>query len=195
MAKRRQQYEKHTHKILWNAARVNFDLAKKEAENRKYLYLSSMVMQFFAFEAYINYLGVVIADDVWANERKFFSEKPFRGTLGKYLFLAKLLLLAKPNFTHGNGQVLKLLNEIRDTAAHGKLLADSRSVKAKPGYAVIYTPTELERKTTKKYAERGLNVVNSVANEMQQEAISLYPDKNIVGTAFGPLMGFEITDV
>ncbi len=174
---------------------MNFDLAEKEKVNSKYLYLSSMVMQFFAFEAYLNYTGVVIADDVWAREREFFSREPFRGTLGKHVFLAKLLLLDKPNFTRGNGQTLKLLNEIRDTAAHGKLNGGSKRVKVKPGYPVLYTPSELERKTTKKYAERGLKVVECVAEEIQQEAISLYPDKNIVGAAFGSLMGFEITDV
>jgi len=195
MAKRDQIYEQHTHKILWASAKVNFNLAEKDINNRKYLYLSSMVMQFFAFEAYLNYIGVLIADDVWAREREFFSREPFQGTLGKYVFLAKLLLLPKPNFSRGNGQVLKLLNEIRDTAAHGRLHAGSRSVNVKPGYPVIYTPSELERKTTKKYAERGLNIVECVANELQQEAIKLYPEKNIVGAAFDHLIGFEITDV
>jgi len=195
MTKRTQTYEKHTHKILWNSARLNYALAESDERNSKYLFLSSMVMQFFAFEAYLNYLGKIIAEDVWDIERTFFSKDPFRGTFGKYIFLSKLLLLPKPIFTRGNGQALKVLSEIRNTAAHGKLEAGKRSVKVKAGYPVSYTPSEFERKTTKKYAEKSLKAVECVVTEMQDKAVSLYPDKNIVGKPFGPLMGFEITDV
>ena len=194
MTKRAQIYEKYTHKILWKSARVNYFLAVNNKHDSKCLFLSSMVMQFFAFEAYLNYLGVIIAEEVWDIEREFFSKEPFRGTLGKYMFLSKLLLLPKPIFTRGNGQVLKVLNEIRNTAAHGKLETGKRNVRVKIGYPPVYTPSELERKTTKKQTEKSLKVIEDIVTEMQNEAISLYPDKIIIGDPFGPLMDVEITD-
>ena len=58
----------------------------------------------------------------------------------------------------------------------------------------MYTPSELERKTTKKQTEKSLKVIEDIVTEMQNEAISLYPDKIIIGDPFGPLMDVEITD-
>ncbi len=45
-----------------------------------------MVARVFAYhtvEAYLNYVGERIAPEIWADERNYFKNEPYRGALGK----------------------------------------------------------------------------------------------------------------
>ena len=45
--------------------------------------MSSMLLAYLTYEAYINFLGDRFASDVWKNEKAFFAKKPYYGLEGK----------------------------------------------------------------------------------------------------------------
>jgi hypothetical protein len=60
--------------------------------------MAGMVMAYFTFEAYLNFVGSSVEPDAWKDERKFFSKQPHRGTDGKLKFLCeKYQIKVDPN--------------------------------------------------------------------------------------------------
>ena len=89
--------EVFTHQYLWNCATTL--LAQPETKSSKDMYyqMAGMVMAYFTFEAYLNFVGSSVEPTAWKDERKFFSkgqcsstrisEKPGRnGTFGLTYF-------------------------------------------------------------------------------------------------------------
>ena len=126
---RQQAFETYNHGILWRATQINLQLATSPNKDAKFFALGSMLLSVLAFEGYLNWLGSRIAPKVWKDERQFFSKKPFRGTLGKYRYLAELLHLPAPDPSQDAFQTAKRLLKLRDRIVHPKTEAGNRSVK------------------------------------------------------------------
>ena len=97
-------------------AQKNLVQSRETANDALYFALSAMLMMYFAFEGYLNWLGHLIAPEVWESEKNFFNKAPYQGTLGKYLFLSKVLVMEPLDKSKGPFQTVKDLQQLRDKA-------------------------------------------------------------------------------
>jgi hypothetical protein len=113
--------EIYTHEYLWRSSTALMELARSDKGGYKFL-LPSLLMSFLAYEAFLNFLGHVLAPELWAEEKKNFQGKGLEGKLGK--IVEKL-----PTFPWHKGsnpyQSVKRLEKFRDMVAHGKVIASS----------------------------------------------------------------------
>ena len=77
MAKRRRRAKRQLivgehllHKHLWEGARFLNDLAADNLPGRDFPQLAASLFLYFAFEAFLNYLGNIVAPEVWKDERR-----------------------------------------------------------------------------------------------------------------------------
>lgn len=192
---RKQTFEAYNHRVLWGAAERNLQQTTSSTKDAKFFSLGAMFLFFAAFEGYLNWLGARIAPDVWQDERQFFSRSPFQGTLGKYLFLAKILQLSNPDPSKGSFRTAKNLLKLRNMVAHPKAEAGERLVKFKEGYPPPPYQSELEKKVSPEAARRARKHLKELAEELHREAKQVYSSKIHESNAFGPLLATEITGV
>lgn len=107
----------YTHEYLWRAS--TYLLARSEEQGADYRqFVPALLMTFLAYEAFINFLGHVLAPDLWADERNQFKGK---GLEGKVEAIVKKL----PSFRWEKGampyQAVRALEEYRDMVSHGKV--------------------------------------------------------------------------
>ena len=99
-----------------------------------------MVFALHTVEAYLNFVGELLAPAIWKNERKFFSKAPYRGFGGKLRKVLELISLPIAEDVRPLKTVLEL-KELRDLIAHSKTEQVSGSVKT-PGKDVPPAPAE-----------------------------------------------------
>lgn len=189
-----QTFETYNHRILWEAADKNLQLATSSSNDRKYFALGGMFLFFAAFEGYLNWLGTRIAPEVWEDERQFFSRAPYQGTIGKYRFLAKILNLPVADASKGPFQTLKKLRKLRDMVAHPKPEAGTRSVKVKEGHFPPHHQGNLAKNISPNAASEAKDHLKKLAEQLHSEAKRLYPDSVRESEAFGSMLGYETTN-
>lgn len=192
---RQQKFETYNHRILWGAANRNLQLATSSNEDAKYFSLGAMFLFFSAFEGYLNWLGTRIAQEVWEDERQFFSRTPYLGTLGKYQLLAKILCLPDPDSSQRPFQTAIDLLKLRNMVAHPKPEAGKRLVKFKNGNFPPSYHSELEKKVSPDAANRARDDLKKLAEALHCKAKRAYSGNVHESAAFGPMLGVEITDV
>jgi hypothetical protein len=190
---REQKYEVYNHRILWKVAELNSQAATSPGKGAKLHALGAMLLYFFAFEGYLNWLGNRIAPEVWEEERKFFSCPLYQGSLGKYRFLAKILRLPSPDASSGPFQTAKGLLKLRDMAVHPKAEAGDTSVKFAEGHFPRHYRGRLAEKVSPKKASRARDHLFELAEDLHRCAKAAYPELIREDNAFGPSLGYSIT--
>ena len=173
---REQKYEIYNHRILWATAQKNLAMSRKPENDALYFALSAMLMMYFSFEGYLNWLGQSIAPEVWEMERDFFNKPPYQGTLGKYLFLTKVLVLESPDKSKGSFQTVKELQQLRDRAVHPIAERGTKNVKCSEGK---FSPLHRSWLSTKVSAEKETSLKKNIqllVNELHRAAKVHYPD-------------------
>lgn len=174
--KRKQEYESYNHRILWCAASKNLAMANTTSADSKYGALGAMLMAYLAFEGYLNWLGGRISPDVWSSEREFFSRKPYQGTMGKHLFLTTVLHLKKPNVSKRPYQTATDLGRFRNAVTHSKPDAGRRDVIIADGECPNIYESKLGKQVTKKAAQRALDDIASLVDELHGAAREFFPE-------------------
>lgn len=117
---------------LWHASKCLFDDANASHDNSSNLFLSSLVMTAFAFEAYLNHVG--------KKTFKYWDKIERLSPLSKLDILSDELLGVWYNIKDRPHSTIKKLFTFRDTMAHGR----SSEIDAKPisrsvkGYHAAY---------------------------------------------------------
>ena len=73
---------------LWATATYLLSLGVRRRRGSFHPLVAASVFAFFAFEAFLNEVGRQLYPAVWARERKSFVSGRYRGTLGKFKYLA-----------------------------------------------------------------------------------------------------------
>ena len=81
--------EVYNHRLLWHTVESLAARAREQQEGSYHAYLAAALFSYFAFEAFLNFLGDRVAHDAWGREREFFSKDPYRGTYGKLRYLSE----------------------------------------------------------------------------------------------------------
>ena len=111
--------EGFTHMHLWKCARTLLTQPETKSPKDMYYRMAGMVMAYFTYEAYLNFVGSRIEPTKWREERKFFSKDPYRGTQGKLKLLCEKCGIEvdpdkRPYVT------IRELGRLRNYLAHGK---------------------------------------------------------------------------
>jgi hypothetical protein len=111
--------ESFTHQQLWNCATTLLTQPVTKSPKDMYFQMAGMVMAYFTYEAYLNFVGSRIEPAAWKEERKFFSKDPYRGTQGKLKLLCEKCGIEvdphkRPYIT------VRELGRLRNYLAHGK---------------------------------------------------------------------------
>jgi hypothetical protein len=108
------------HRVLWKVVEKQAKISVEQKQGSFYTNLVSTVFAFHTIEAYLNYIGELIAPLIWQDERNFFRKDPYRGFNGKLKKVLELVGLPWPEpVTRPLETVLKL-KELRDLIAHAK---------------------------------------------------------------------------
>ncbi len=103
----------HTYAELWHAAGYILEAGEREPKGSSWQYLSSLVLMAFAFEAYLNHVGVGLL--------RCWNDVEQLPPLSKFKLLCEIL---KVDFLEGAGarpvQTLSELLVFRNSVAHGK---------------------------------------------------------------------------
>lgn len=191
---REQKYETYNHRILWATAQKNLARSRESENDTLYFSLSAMLMMYFSFEGYLNWLGYLIAPEVWEIEKDFFSKPPYQGTLGKYLFLSKVLVLESPDKSKGPFQTVKELQDLRDKAVHPRSERGTSNVKYSEGKFPPHHRSCLATKVSAKKRDIAEKNIQKLVNELHQAAKFHYPGIIDTSEPFVGILGFDITD-
>ena len=191
---RNQKFEVYNHRILWMAAEQNLLQITPSNKESNYFSVGAMFLFFAAFEGYLNWLGNRVAPEVWKDERQFFSHSPFHGTLGKYLFLAKILRISNPDPSRRPFQTAKELLDLRNMVAHPKSEAGEKPVKFNEGYFPPHFEGQLAEKVSGEKAHRAKEDLKELADGLHRKAKLIYASNVPESEAFGSFLGVTITD-
>lgn len=112
--------EIYTHEYLWRSSSWLLEKAGVEEQPSYHLLLPSLLMAFLAFEAFINFCGIVYCPELWEEEKRQFKGKGLEGKV-------EVLVAALPQFDWQKDQrpyqTVKKLKAFRDSVAHGKVVA------------------------------------------------------------------------
>jgi hypothetical protein len=108
------------HRELWRVVGRQLDQGVAQPRGAFYEDLVAMVFALHTLEAYLNYVGELLAPQIWANERKYFSKNPFRGFDGKVRKVLELVGLPEPDRDLRPYSTVWSLKDLRDTIAHAR---------------------------------------------------------------------------
>lgn len=112
--------EVFTHEYLWRATEA---LYKHSTTDKRHFYyrLSSLMMAYLAFEAFVNFLGETMCPEKWANEKD-----AFRGKGDTIEAKISAIVAQLPGYEWRKGQRpcqdIKNLKRFRDFVAHGRVI-------------------------------------------------------------------------
>lgn len=184
------------HKLLWQSCVNLLDMADQRPDHAWSLNLSACLLAAASFEAYINHLGEEILPTVWEEERKHFSNDPYRGLLGKVKRISEELGYPLPPKTHKPFAGWLELQGLRDKIVHARTKRDSFSRVHKSHEFPMLPPTWMSRELSRKKVRELIARLEEFAVEIH----SLVAKSEFPEAAFGshPLkgtLGFAIGDV
>lgn len=190
--------EAFTHVYLWRACEELIkagDEAFKNQEPRSlYFYMSGMLMAYFAYEAYLNYVGSLVAPEVWKNERDFFNAKPYRGIEGKLRLIEERCRIPEIDKGKRPHQTIRNLGKLRSRLAHGKPERYKLVVLQEKGKTADMFPIKVYKLVTPKLAQRAKQDVGEFAKYLH-DWISKFVDDQPLVSLDGPLASASATEI
>lgn len=155
------------HRLMWAIVSEHAELARQRQRDWSQPALVAMVFAFHAAEAYLNYVGLKIAPEIWENEREHFKKSGFPGKLRE--------VMERVELTWAPGrrplQTVLQLKKLRDAIAHGKPERRAGRVKHEEGTEARYPRFTLRSLfTPKEKMEKAVQDVEQLGNEIQKLA-------------------------
>jgi len=107
------------HSELWACAAHMAEVGDMEKTGGYYFHLSQMLFSYLAYEAYLNFIGALVASQEWLNEREFFASGVYHGIKGKLRLIEEKLGITIDRASDPYGTVA-CLEQFRDFVSHGK---------------------------------------------------------------------------
>ena len=108
------------HKELWRIVGRQLDHGMAQPTGSFYDNLVAMVFALHTLEAYLNFVGDLLAPDTWKDERKFFRIEPYRGFDGKLRKVLELVGISEPARDIRPYSTVWFLKDFRDLISHAK---------------------------------------------------------------------------
>jgi hypothetical protein len=182
--------EIYSYEILWDAAQSALKMAAIEDERIRsdHLAMHSLLTGFFAFEGFLNFVGEEIAQEAWADERKFFSTSKYKGIIGKIEYLFSKFSDVELDKNSEPYLTFKETKDARDRLAHNRVKRYTEVSSSE--YPSFKTPWE-DFDTPEK-VKPSLNRLKEFAETIRSEAVKLleedYPTSHLHFPVFsGPI--------
>lgn len=195
------KYISRTYRDLWMAVKIQKRMGAATAINdeRLALRLSTMLLLFLSFEAYLNHLGEKIAPEIWENERGNFNGKKeidgekYPGPIGKFTYL-QLSCGIPDDSVVTEIVIVKELKKFRDLLAHGKTEESEITYSCKQGESLeIYTPKVWEL-INSDLLERSFLAIKCLLCTTHSAALVVFPNSGLEPSPFVSSF-IQITDV
>lgn len=122
--------EMYPHEYLWRSSTAIGARLESSADDAHHLLLPALLVTFFAYEAFVNFCGLIRLPDMWSREKESFKGKSLEHKV-------ELIVNALPGFVWRKGerpyQTVSGLCTLRDLAAHGKVQVNRYSAKQETG--------------------------------------------------------------
>ena len=109
----------YPHTYLWMGAQVLEELTPDDGQARRFKLLASLLLQYLAFEGYLNWVGPAVCPHAWEDERHTFSRGKYTGTLGKVRLLATTMGI-QPHFKKRPYSTVAQIDTWRDALVHSR---------------------------------------------------------------------------
>ena len=110
--------EIYPHEYLWRSSTAVAVRLESSADDAHHLLLPALLATFFAYEAFVNFCGLVHLPDLWSREKENFKGKSLE-------YKVELIASGLPGFVWRKGerpyQTVSALCGLRELAAHGKV--------------------------------------------------------------------------
>jgi hypothetical protein len=163
--------EHYTHRYLWHAAQT-LAVKGRADETGGVLLMAATIFAYFAFEAYLNYIGPIVCPDEWLRERAYFGGEggeQYRGTLGKAWLLTDRLGL-KRDRSRRPYQTLVDLDTRRDAVVHGRTEQFDVAVAFKDPQRIKRVDPVIYEFADETFVARVLEDVESIGDTIQRAA-------------------------
>lgn len=161
--------EHATDVLLWSTATYLLRIGTHRRKGYFHVFLAASLFAFFAFEAYLNEVGEPLAPEIWTSEREFFKKRKYRGTLGKFKYLAEKTGYKYSTAATSPFQSVRQLAEVRDQLAHGR--RETFDVMADPEHAdSIGATPKLMAWGERSFAKRAVADVQTLADGLMAAA-------------------------
>ena len=145
-----------THQHLWNAAKALLAQPETRSPTDGYFRMAGMLMAYFAYEAYLNLVGLRVDQEAWKNEREFFSKRPYRGTEGKLSRICERIGI-QVDRSKRPYRTMRELKKLRDFLAHGKLQSYAYEIGVPEGESPdMFAEVSIYKMVTRENADRAL---------------------------------------
>ena len=167
--------EHFTHEVLWGTAKRFLATGVEQPRGSFYPLLAALVFGYFAFEAYLNAALEDVAPDVWKDSRKFFAQGKYRGTLGKFEYLAELSKYAVDKLQRPFHTVRKL-HEVRNLLAHAPVERFDVTVPVEKLDEPQPHPSVLHDYAAPEFADKALADVEALLDGLQVALVATFGD-------------------
>jgi hypothetical protein len=179
------QAEFYTHRTIWNHAQTLRELTGIETQNPASLNLAALILLYFAFEGYMNYLLETAFPNIWNQERTFFSKSPYNGALGKLRYLREQLGIVSKKRDRPNHTV-KRLTRLRHSIVHPRLEKQEKQVAFSDPRRLKDLESKLLCEANEKFLATAFEDVEQICDKLQAEALrqckrEIYGPKAFVG--------------
>ena len=180
-----------TYRDIWRAVEIQKRMEEltENKDERLALRLSSMLLLFMSFEAYLNHLGETIVPDIWKKERKNFNGRTeidgetYPGPLGKYTYLQRRCGILDDSVA-SEIKIVEELKKFRDLLAHGKTEEGQTSYSCKQGdFPKIYTPKVWEM-INSDLLSRSFLAIKSLFCTTHCAMLTAFPDSGLESSPF-----------
>lgn len=178
-----------THEILWGTAKRFLATGVEQPRGSFYSSLAAVVFGCFAFEAYLNAALEEVAPGAWKDERNFFVQARYRGTLGKFEYLAELCGHTVDK-SRRPFQTVRKLSEVRNFLAHAPVEHFDVKVPVKKLEELQPHPSVLHVYACPKFAAKALADVEALLDGLQVALVARFDDIRI-GSTVGAFSAIE----
>lgn len=159
----------------------------------KYLYAIILVLQYFTFEAYLNFLGHNIKPKIWEKERSYFYKKTHNGrksTLGKFWFLA-INCECKDYFQKEGEEYFKFVEEdlkgIRDFFTHAKPEIHEKERLINSDKFPEFIENFVDKNVDLQTVNKGNRCIEKIILKLHEKAKEIHKhDRNVENPLYGP---------
>lgn len=185
VTKKNVEEEIYTHEYLWRTS--TYLLARAGEQGADYRqFIPALLMTFLAYEAFINFLGHVLAPDLWADERNQFKGK---GLEGKLEAIVKRL----PSFKWEKGampyQAVRALEEYRDMVSHGKVVASKYEAERKEDGGHFRFDHPWDKYLSLHSIKQAREQIQKFSNSLRVSARKVADEPHLVFTAYEGSLG------
>lgn len=172
---------------MWQTAKRFLEAGLAEPKGSFYPLLAAVVFVYFSFEAYLNTALRAVARETWKDERRFFAGGKYRGTLGKFQYLAELASFQVEK-SRRPYQTVRELAEARDFLGHARVEEFDLIVPVERLDQPRPYPSMLDTYSEPKFVKRAIDDVEKLSDGLHRALVEKF-GQLLFGSAAGAFSG------